>query len=87
MQSQQGLAWVADHESSALKRLNNEATLQQALFLETPGNGVSVASITSKIGSIPACSSWAEPTEAHLNAPLTRGSAHGWLQQGWTGSN
>lgn len=40
MQSQQGLALVADHESSALKRLNNELTLQQGLFLDSPGNGV-----------------------------------------------
>ena len=32
MQSQQGLAWVADHESSALKRLNNMVTIQQVIF-------------------------------------------------------
>ena len=40
MQLRQGLAWVADHESSALKRLNNGLTLQQALLLDTPGNEV-----------------------------------------------
>ena len=53
MQSQQGLEWVADHESSALKRLNNGVTLQQALFLETPGNGVirSINSIQNRLDS------------------------------------
>lgn len=51
-QTQQDLEWVADHESSALKWLNNRPTLQQVLFPELHRTSDQpAASMTSKISS------------------------------------